>query len=247
MKEKIMLIAGDSHSAGAEIDGVQDSYYNRQHSYGNVLAAKLGYKPINIAEGGSTNPTIARSILQWFSEKYDSKTMDVFVLIGWTDSSRMEVPRDRISWYDNNAGDYCATSGNNFARINMGYPGDDTEEKLFIVDYHKFIAKNEKYLEIVSANSVLQLQYFLQTKNSNYLMSNVMYMFQPRDTHTSFYFEQIDTSKYYHMEDSEQSFYPKYKNAGYTNPKAKYWHHNEIPHSLYADELCNFLEETKCL
>jgi hypothetical protein len=249
MKEKIMLIAGDSHAAGSEIDGKQDSEYNRHHSYGNVLAAKLGYTPINIAEPASTNPTIARSILQWFSEKYDSNTMDVLVLIGWTDSSRMEVPRDRISWYaqHNPHYDYHASSGNNFARINMGYPGGDPDEKLFIVDYHKFIAKNEKYLEIISANSVLQIQYFLQTKNINYLMSNVMYMFQPRDTHTSFYFGQIDTTKYYHMEDNNQSFYPKYKNAGYTNPKAKYWHHNEIPHTLYADELCKFLEETKCL
>ena len=31
-KEKILLIAGCSHAAGSEIDGDEDSQYNRDHS-----------------------------------------------------------------------------------------------------------------------------------------------------------------------------------------------------------------------
>ena len=80
-KEKIMLIAGCSHTAGSEINGLEDSVYNRQKSYGNQLAYKMGYTPVNIAEPGSTNPTIARSILQWFSEKYNSVTIVRLVTI----------------------------------------------------------------------------------------------------------------------------------------------------------------------
>jgi len=64
MKKKIMLIAGCSHTAGSEIDGTEDSKYNRLHSYGGILAEKMGYIPVNIAEPGSTNSTIARSVLQ---------------------------------------------------------------------------------------------------------------------------------------------------------------------------------------
>ena len=249
MKEKIMLIAGCSHASGSEIDGSQDSTFNRQHSFGNILAGKLGYLPVNMAEPGSTNPSIARSIIQWFSEKYDVETMEVFVLIGWTDSTRMEVPWHRKTWYagHNPFHDYHANSGEDYNRINLGWPGGDPEERTFIAEYHKFIAKNENYLEVLSANIILQLQYFLQAKHIDYLMCNSTHVFSKRNQYTSFYLDQIDNTKYYEVEDSEKSFYIKYKNAGYTNPKAKYWHHDETPHVLYADELHKFIKEQKCL
>jgi hypothetical protein len=248
MKEKLMLIAGCSHASGSEIDGTQDSIYNRQHSFGNTLASKLGYKPINMGEPGSTNPTIARSILQWFSENYNSETMDIFVLVSWTDSTRMEIPWDnRIPYGDwNDFQDYHASEGESFNRVTLGWLGSTPEEKMIMSEYHNFIAKNEKYLEILTANLVLQLQYLFKSKNIDYLMCNASYVFNKRDTHTSFYLNQIDSTKYYNMEDITQSFYIKYKNAGYTNPKAKYWHHNETPHALFADELYNFIEANKC-
>lgn len=247
MKEKLMLIAGCSHASGSEIDGNQDSIFNRQHSYGNVLATKMGHTPINMAEPGSTNPTIARSILQWFGEKYNSETMEIFVLVSWTDSTRMEIPWERKTWYadHNPLHNYHASSGEDYSRVNLGWAGGDPEEKSFIAEYHKFIAKNENYLEILSANLILQTQYFLQSKQIDYLMCNSTHVFSKRNKHTSFYLNQIDSTKYYNIEDSDQSFYIKYKNAGYANPKAKYWHHNEIPHALYADELFNFLKVNK--
>ena len=43
-KEKILLIAGCSHAAGSEIDGKEDSKYNREHSYGALVAKKLKRK-----------------------------------------------------------------------------------------------------------------------------------------------------------------------------------------------------------
>ena len=82
-KEKIMLIAGCSHAAGSEINGQEDSVYNRQHSFGARLANKLGYKPINIATNGASNSCIARSILNWFDQNYDENTMEIFVLTSW--------------------------------------------------------------------------------------------------------------------------------------------------------------------
>ena len=239
-----MLIAGCSHTSGSEINGTEDSVYNRQKSYGNQLAYKMGYRPINIAEPGSTNPTIARSILQWFDENYNQFDMDVFVLIGWTEVTRMECPWNRPSHYEHAApfNDYFAKTGKYFIRVNMGWSGSDPEEKVLIKEYHEFMAKNEKYLEILSLNNVLQMQYFFESKKVDYLMCNTLHMFEPKSTHTSFYLKQIDESKYFNMMDNDQSFYTKYKNLGYTNPKAKYWHHDETPHALYADELYNFIE-----
>lgn len=244
MKQKIMLIAGCSHAAGSEIDGTEDSEYNRTRSFGNQLSLKLGYKAINIAEPGSTNPTIARSILQWFHEQYDPKTMDVFVLVAWTEVTRMECPWNRPSHYEAAAphSNYFATVGKHFLRVNLGWEGSDPEEKLLIKDYHKFMVRNEPYLEIVSLNAILQLQYFFNSINVNYLMCNTLHMIGDINSHNGFYFSLIDQSKYYHMMHSKDSFFIKYKELGYTNPKAKYWHHGEEPHHYYSLELYEFME-----
>ena len=55
---KLMLISGCSHTAGSEIDGSQDSKYNREHSFGAVLANMMGYTPINMAEPAAPNSSI---------------------------------------------------------------------------------------------------------------------------------------------------------------------------------------------
>lgn len=239
-----MLIAGCSHTAGSEINGTEDSIYNRQKSYGNQLAFKMGYRPINMAEPGSTNPTIARSVLQWFKENYNPTSMDVFVVMGWTESMRLEVPFHRLCHYSQHCpfGDYHASTGENYLRINLGWEGTDPEEREIIPDYHRFMAKNEQYLELISANAILQLQYFLQSKDVDYVMCNTMHMFTGGHPQIEFYKTLIDTTKYYKMDDNAEAFYWKYRNAGYTNPKAKYWHHDETPHALFADELYNFIE-----
>ena len=246
MKKRLMLIAGCSHTAGSEIDGNEDSEYNRLHSYGAVLAEKIGYQPVNIAEPGATNPTIARSIIQWFNTEYKPDEMDVFVVIGWTECIRMEVPTERISWYDRHCTnwDWFADTGRYYWRINMGWAGGDPEEKELIPRYHKFMAENERYLELVTINAVLQLQYFLKSMNVDYVMCNTMHLVS-ENTHTKFYIDCVDRTKYMDFMNNDRAFYWYYRNLGYENPKAKYWHHSSIPHKLHAEELYNFIERNK--
>lgn len=247
MKEKIALIAGCSHSAGSEIDGTADSTYNRNNSFGSLLATKMGYKPVNIAINGSTNSGIARSILSWFDEHYNSDTMDVYVVIGWTESSRLEIPcKHRPSDFHsgNTAIDWYDKSADNYIRINYGWKGHDSYEKSIIPEYHKFMADNEPYLEYQSASTVLMVQFFLQSRNVKYVMCNTMNMFMPNDSHISNLTKLIDSKYYYNFyKDHNKSFYWKYKNLGYENSKARYWHHNEEPHRLYAEELYKFIGE----
>ena len=50
-----------------------------------------------------------------------------------------------------------------------------------------------------------------------------------------------DSTRYYNMFDNDRSFYWYYRNKGYENPLAKYWHHSEEPHRLYAEELYEFI------
>lgn len=242
MKDKIMLIAGCSHAAGYEIDGTEDSKFNRNHSFGNILASNLGYRPINTCTGGAANPSIARGVIEWFNKEYDPGT-DVFVLIGWTESSRMEIPFCRPSWYAdaNPAADWVSDSSVNFLRINGGWPGGNEDDRKVIPYYQEFMVKNLEYQEIVSANCVLQVQYFLKMHQVKYLMCNTMHMFS-HNTYIDFYLKQIDNSFYMCPVDNDQAFYKRYRDAGYTNTKARYWHHDGVPHQLYAAELYSFIK-----
>ena len=248
-KEKIALIAGCSHSAGSEIDGNQDSSYNRDNAFGSVLAKKLGYRPLNISVTGATNSGIARSILMWFNEHYDPETMDVYVIVGWTESSRIEIPAlHRPSHYHsgNPATEWYDSSANSYLRINYGWGGHDSYEKEVVPEYHRFMEKNEIYLEYQCANNVLMVQYYLKSLNIPYVMCNTMHMFTPDSLYISYLLQMIDTKYYYNFNTmQDESFYWKYKNMGYENPLAKYWHHNEEPHRLYAEELYKFIGEQK--
>lgn len=237
-----MLIAGCSHAAGSEIDGSEDSNYNRSKSFGNQLAVALGYEPINIAISGASNPTIARSVLEWF-ETNNTDNAEIFVLVSWTESSRMEIPSNNNYDYitGNNSISWFSKTSDDYHRINQGWEGANAEEKKFIKPYHSFIANNLEYLEILSANYVLQLQYFLQNKSIKYLMCNTMHMFG-NCRHLDFYINLIDKTKYLNISSNDEAFYWKYRNLGHNNTKAKYWHHDEAPHKLFAIELYKFIK-----
>ncbi len=246
---KVGLVAGCSHSSGSEIDGNEDSLYNRDNSFGSLLCKKLGYQPINIALCGATNSGIARSVLRWINENYNPNDMELFVCIGWTESSRLEVPAlDRpgdflqnnpaVQWYD--------ISANSYYRINFGWEGSTAYETQMIPKYHEFMADNPILLENWSLNQILLTQFYLNSMNINYVMCNTMFLYEEETLYNMPLLDLIDKKHYYKLSGTEtESFYWKYRNLGYTNPKAKYWHHGEEPHKLYAEELYSFVKENK--
>lgn len=237
-----MLIAGCSHASGSEIDGTQDSVYNREQSFGGQFARKMGYEPVNIASVGSTNPTIARNVIEWITENYNSSDMDLYVLIAWTESSRMEAPAGRIinyhEWNPNTS--WYTTSDTEFYRINLGHDGGSPDERELFPIYHRFMVDNLVYLEIYTVNLILQLQYFLNCKNINYVMCNTMGMVSDA-VQLKTYVNLIDQYKYMEFHDHTESFWWLYKRLGYVNKLAKYWHHGLEPHTLFAEKLYNFV------
>lgn len=249
MKEKILLIAGGSDPAGSEIDGTPDSKHNRENSFGNQLALRLDYKPVNIALAGAANQGISRSAIEWVVENYDKDKHDLFVLIGWADSSRMEIPYHKPTWYHehNPFVDWYGKTNNNFIRINLGYMGHGREEKDFIAEYHRFMVSNELFLEVLSAHYILNLQYFLKMHKIPYLMCNTLFMFTTGNEHVKWYTDQIDKVRYIDWDDNENAFYYKYASAGYKNLKAKYFHHTEEPHIRYSDYLKEYIMENQLL
>jgi hypothetical protein len=249
VKEKILLIAGCSHSAGSEIDGKEDSASNRKNAFGGIIAKKLNRKPINISQVGATNSGIARQIMQWFDKKYDPETMNVNVIIGWTESTRLEVPSERqrdyqtasthTDWYDSSADDYY--------KVIIGWDGGDEEERKNTPLLHKFMVEQQPYLETYSYNLILQIQYLLQSKKIDYLMCSTMPFFLDNLNAIKNIIPLVDANKYYQLDNKDEAFFHKYRELGYVNEKAKYWHHGKEPHVLFADELLEFNKVHKCL
>jgi hypothetical protein len=66
-------------------------------------------------------------------------------------------------------------------------------------------------------------------------------MFEP-EISLNYYIDLIDKKNYFGFYDRE-GFYWKYRNLGFNNPKATYWHHGEEPHRLFANELYQFLKK----
>ena len=197
MENKILLIAGCSHAAGSEIDGEQDSFENRIQSFGGQLAIKLGRRPVNIAIPGSTNSSIARSVMKWFESEYNSEEMDVEVLVAWTDSTRIEVPSVQEHVYERSCPNinWMDVTSRMFYRVNTGYHGHSSEEKKMCKYFHKFIAEHEDMLEIQSIINILMLQYFLASNNINYLFCNSMPVFNLKNPHAVYYQSFINHQK----------------------------------------------------
>lgn len=247
MKKRIALLAGCSHMAGSEIDGNQDSTFNRANSFGSLLAKKLDREPINIAFTGGTNGSIARSILNWFNNEYDPETMDAYVIVSWTDSCRLEIPLDDHIYHYNSgnpASDWFDGTANNYMRVIFGWDGANQKEKEISKFFHQVMARHEILMEIWALNYILQIQYLLKSMNVDYVMTSAMQTFNYNSEICQQYIRLIDDSKYYDISaPGDNTFYWKYKNLGYENDKAIYWHHGIEPHELYAEELYTFLKE----
>lgn len=243
--DKILLIVGCSHAAGAEIDGTTDSSFNRQNSFGNILAEKLNRTAVNIASSGSTNSSILRNTIEYV-ENHQSK--DMIILISWTESTRVEIPipEHRTSDWEkiNNFSRYISDQNKHFLRLNYGWKGISDWEKEIIERVHPVMIHHDLYFEISSAQMVLLLHLYLKTKNIDHMMCNSMYMFS-KDFRLLPYLNLIDKRNYFNMLDNEASFYPKYKNLGYSNIKAEYWHHGPEPHKLYAEELFEYIHANR--
>ena len=231
---KQCLIAGCSHSAGFEMDGSEDSSYNRAHSFGAILASLLALSPHNIALGAQSNSAIARSVIDYIEETRSSVS---FVCVGWTEMTRISLPsgHDVDHLGSNKSVDTYTKVNSKFLEINSGWQGFTDYEKSIMPYWHEFMYNKTDMLDLITVKEIYMLQQYLDSKGIDYIFCNTMLPYRPT-RYTKWYWDLIDESKC--MWD-EEGFYFKYKTLGYSNPKAEYWHHNETPHRLYAEELYN--------
>lgn len=244
MTDKILLIAGCSNAAGFEITDPEDSIRNRSLSFGNILAKKLDRTPVNVAMGGLNNNGIVRTVLNWFNKQYTDQ--DVHVLISWTESVRVDLPVLENYGpipYENSGTDWRCKPNDWFWYVNPGIQVQDYMDKneaQTIKDIQYTIAEYPGMYEMHSWNSVLLLQNFFNARQIPYTMCNSMTMFTDRLI-TALYQPLVDFSCYFNAMDNAKSFYPFYRDLGYKNEAALYWHHGEEPHRLYAEELFKYV------
>jgi len=240
-----MFIAGCSNAAGFDLQHPGDSEYNRNNSFGNLFARKMGYTPINAGVGGATNTAIARSVLHYVHSLDPREYSNNYVLIAWTDIDRLDMP---WQWhidhtYSNPHVEYYSEDFKLFNHINVNWAGLGDEQAL-LPPYHDFIANNQTYMEIVTAQSIIMLQNYLENRGIPYTMTNTMHMFNKFDSApdpaVELYKSWINCANYHKPFDNSGCFYWYYRDLGYAN-RGDFWHHGSEAHSAYADLLYDFV------
>ena len=151
----LCLIAGCSHAAGFEIDGCEDSAYNRANSFGSVLASILKLTPHNIALGAQSNSAIARSVIDYIENNNSIE----FVCVGWTEMTRVSLPsgHDVDHLGSNKTVDTYTKVNSKFLEINSGWPGFTDYEKSIMPYWHEFMVKQSDILELITVKEIFYI------------------------------------------------------------------------------------------
>lgn len=92
---KTLVIVGDSHSAGSEIENIEHNAYCYEKAWGRHLADKLGYDYINLSFPGASNWMITRFASDWVHDNIVKEKLynpeDVTMVIMWSSFHRNEV------------------------------------------------------------------------------------------------------------------------------------------------------------
>ena len=232
MSEGTVISFGCSHTAGSEIDGVGDSDYNRQHSYGAHLAKKFDYDHMNFALCGGSNQRIFLLTTQVLKEiivgtcnlvPHLRKNHKYFFLIGWTSLNRFDLRYSNHLVYGQagDAGDYL---DDKIVPVTSGTNPNLVEDKDLrrILKYIPYVTDNVVMADQL-ASYIFALQTMLETNNIDYYMFNAIenhfktdYFTQDRyDVHAepiwrpgnTIIYDNIDETKYYHPKSYIENYY----------------------------------------
>jgi len=242
---KTLVAIGCSHMAGAELDGENPvSEYNRKHCFAAQLANKLGYKCINVSVNGASNQFIHRKVVEYIAH-YMENPQDVFFLIGWTASPRMELRY---------------AEENNFKYENLAELADEkyfpftsgTDSKLILDNKMK---KLNKFIEILfdfhlkeneRATLAYSTQQILKSLNIPYFMINTCNGIE-RTEYTTPIIDKLDTKCYYKPNEEMYAYFPYCRKVLGHKKFGKYWHHFKPAHDEYTKFLYKILQEREII
>jgi len=170
-----LLLCGCSHTKGAETRPFKcNDHIN--YAYGAHLAKKLNANYINVAKNGASNPDILLQATSWINKNPD-KLSSLLVVVGWSESARMNLPGYYIAPDPLKAHllqDEEPESYKQFYNHEKwtGYPFDvyniyDKNKDFAKIYLQYFLSSEELYLRDLGIK--IMLQQFLLSKNINFL------------------------------------------------------------------------------
>lgn len=238
-----LVTIGCSHSAGSMIDGRNGtSWYNKQHSFGGLLAKKFGMNHYSLGVPGGSNQYIYRSTIR-FINNYMHELDDYIFLLGWTSTLRMELRYPEKSPHIHNiVGDFLDLKYVPFT------PGTDTNlwhtEELRAMSRLTPLIFYENQLETDWAVYAYTLQEIFKKNKLKYYMFNTCHDL-PINNDNREIVQSLDTKFYYNPTDFSSSMLNWALNLGFE--KTSCWHLKADGHEAWAEHLENLMSEQRLL
>ena len=263
--KKLLLANGCSFTYGYEMNdagSLEEARYNPEidrsskHAWPQLLGKKLNMTVRNISLPGCGNDTIYRSTVKTVLEllKDGIEPSDILAGIQFTFNDRMEYPYDEYSWKSSLGKDYNrAVKDANCNYRGFWHPfgaGNSkiTEDKAN-QGFLNIMILNDYYRFYNTLNSVFSLQQFLHNKGIDYFMLlNTGYVFEEilEEDSLSYFFENIDYTKFFFFDNPERKHYSIYNVARRIPlPTGKNGHYLNETHELLANSLHSWLQDHK--
>lgn len=243
---KTLVVVGDSHTAGSEIEDsqkVKNNSFCVNRAWGAHLSNKLGYKHINIAQPGGSNWWITRTTKDWVYNnlvKESNYTVhDFSLIVMWSSFHRTEIIYP-------DSGDHRIIGPS--TTIQAGFKSnhnDDLEQyQNLIITFNDPVQNHYENLY-----HVYNLQQYLEKHNVNYKFVNgIQHFCHPSimnknnvffDSYNSLY-EQFDwKDDYIGALNRPETYYFYFKDVEKVklNPWVKNSHYSEKEHIRWAQIL----------
>lgn len=235
----ILVTIGCSHSAGSMIDGRNGtSWYNKQHSFGGVIAKKYQMSHFSLGVPGGSNQYIYRSTIR-FVNNFMNDSDDYIFLIGWTSTNRIEMRYPENSPYTHKViGDFLDTK---YVPFTVGTdPALYHTRELKQMDRLCPLIFYENQLESDWAVYAYTLQKLFANKKLKYYMFNTCHDLPVNKDNVDIV-QALNTELYYKPTEFDDSMLYWALNKGFE--KTTCWHLKADGHAAWAGHLEELLKE----
>lgn len=240
---KTLVIVGDSHSAGSEIENKPDNGICLEKAWGAYLSKKLNYKYVNLSSPGASNWLIARNAQDWvYNNVILQKNVDVkdfTMIVMWSSFHRHEII------YPDTKVHRVIGPGTKI----KGYYKTDHDDELEQLQKLQILFNDPAQTQYENLYHVYNLKLYLNNIGVNYKFINgIQHFIKPEElaqknwfrySYTSL-FEQFDwTDEYIGALDRSETYFFYFLETvkAKFDPWVRSMHFNEQVHKQWADIL----------
>lgn len=236
-----LVTIGCSHTAGSMIDGRSGtSWFNKQHSFGGLLAKQHGINHYNLGFPGGSSQYIYRATIR-FINNFMHNHDDYIFLIGWTSTNRIELRYPENSPHVHQVvGDFIDTK---YVPFTVG-----TNTSLYHTKELKELDRlcpllfYDNQLDSDWAVYAYTLQHIFKNNNLKYYMFNTCHEL-PANNDNQDIIDKLDTDFYYRPTDFDSSMLHWALNKGFE--KTSCWHLKADGHAAWAEHLNTLMNKQR--